>query len=265
MSEREKLRAQMIENAAEINRLRQLNDDSVWNGPEPPDFGMSRSDVCTEFHRRYSQLCVPGGCDDGFIDRLKAGDYFTVEAALCFLEMRPYFFRSGYMWRDLLRKCKRVPMNEEQSSRFLALLERYSEWKADRDAKARRGLKVRNDLSALFLRFERIFPVYFRDSELDGVTCVGDLYGVLCRALKIDALKESEKSGGVARKPYSPGKFVRFPLFELMKSNSHRISSWNAADVWATLTATTREVYALDDEFSIGVETVLPITRKRKE
>ena len=26
----------------------------------------------------------------------------TVEAAICFLECRPYFFRSGYMFKDIL-------------------------------------------------------------------------------------------------------------------------------------------------------------------
>jgi hypothetical protein len=197
------------------------------------------------------------------MDRLKAGEFHTVEAALCFLEVRPYFFRSGYMWKDLLRRCKRVPMSEQQASRFIALLERHSEWKANRDAKATRGLKVRNNLSTLFLRFDRLFPVYFRDSELDGIATVGDLYDALCDKLKLEPLKKPGTNEGNARKPYSPGKFVRFPGIEMLRSEEHARSSWNAGDVWATLVATIREVYALGEEFTVGADTTLPISRRK--
>src|SRR5208337_5065008 len=158
MLKRDKLREQMIENAAEVNRLHSLIHETYSRRSGGVESYQEWSRTCQEFHERYGQLCVPGGWDSGFMDRLKAGDHDTVEAALCFLEVRPYFFRSGYMWKDLLRKCKRMPMNEEQSSRFLALLERYSEWIVSREAKAKRGMQVRNGLSTLFVRFERLFP-----------------------------------------------------------------------------------------------------------
>lgn len=263
MNKREQMRAQMIENAAEIDRLHSRIHETYSLRTEGTDSYQEWSRACHEFHERYGQLCMPGGWDSGFMDRLKAGEFHTVEAALCFLEVRPYFFRSGYMWKDLLRKCKRVPMNDEQASRFIAILERYSEWKENREAKAKRGLMVRNHLSALFLRFGRLFPVHLRDSDLDGVNSVGDLYGAICRALKIDVLREPEKGNGRARRPYSPGKFVRFPSLELHRSEVHSRSSWNAADVWVTLIATIREVYALGEDFSIGTGTMLPIARKK--
>jgi hypothetical protein len=263
ISKRDRLRAQMIENGAEINRLHRRIHETLLKRSESDDFYREWSAACQEFHERYSQLCMPGGWDSGFVDRLKAGEHHTVEEALCFLEVRPYFFRSGYIWKDLLRKCKRVPMNEEQASRFIALLERYSEWKVTREAKAKRGARVRSNLSDLLVQFERLFPFSLQDSELDGVNTVGDLYGALCRALKIDALKEPENANGIARKPYSPGRFVRPPIFELHKSNLHNRSSWNPADVWATLAATIRRVYSLGEEFLIGAEVELPIGRKR--
>jgi hypothetical protein len=263
MNKREQLRAQMIENAAEIDRLHRRIHETFSRRSEGADFYQEWSRACREFHERYGQLCVPGGWDSSFMDRLKAGEHHTVEAALCFLEVRPYFFRSGYMWKELMRKCKRVPMNEEQASRFIALLECYSEWKANRDAKTTRGLKVRNNLSTLFLRFERLFPVYFRDSELDGIDTVGKLYGALCHKLELEPLKNPEVHDGKARKPYSPGKFMRFPSLDLHKSEVHRQSSWNAADVWATLVASIREVYALGEEFSISAKTILPVTPKK--
>lgn len=265
MLKRDKLRAQMIENAAEINRLHRRVHETFSGRSDAADAREEWSRACQEFHHRYTQLCMPGGWDSGFMDRLKAGEYHTVEAALCFLEVRPFFFRSGYMWNDLLRKCKRVPMDEEQASRFIALLERHSEWKANRDARTKRGLKVRNNLSALFLRFDRLFPVYFRDSELDGIDTIGKLYCALCHKLELEPLKNPEVHDGKARKPYSPGRFVRFPSIELHKSEAHRRSSWSAADVWATLAATIREVYALGEEFFIRTETALPNNRSKRE
>ena len=259
MSNREKLRAQMIENAAEINRLRHLNDDSVWNGQEPPDIGRSRSEVCNEFQTRVPQLCVPGGWDVDFLDRLKAGDYSTVEAALCFLEVRPYFFRSGYLWKDLLRKCKRVPMSDEQSSRLQALLKRYEEWKAERDEKSKRGMKVRNALSKLLLRFERLFPVFIPDSDLDGIDTVGKLYIALCHKLNLEPLQETSGSRGQARKPYSPARSLMFVRLNLSSSEAHCRSSWDAADVWATLAAAIRLTYSLNEGCPIHFDTELPI------
>jgi len=259
MSNREKLRAQMIENAAEINRLRHLNDDSVWNGPDPPEIEMSRSEVCNEFQIRYPQLCVPGGWDIDFMDRLKAGDHATVEAALCFLEVRPYFFRSGYLWKDLLRKCKRVPMNEEQSSRLQALLKRYEDWKAEREEKSKRGMRVRDTLSKLFLRCERLFPIQFWDAELDGIDTVGKLYNALCHKLDLEPLKEISGSRGQARKPYSPDRSSLFVRLTLSSSGAHCRNSWNAADVWATLAHAIRLTYALDKGCPIYLDTELPI------
>ncbi len=264
MLKSEKLRAQMVENAAEINRLHLRIHETLSRQSEGADFYQEWSRACQEFHERYGQLCVPGGWDGGFMDRLQAGEFHTVEVALCFLEVRPYFFRSGYMWKDLLRKCKRVPMNAEQASRFIALLERYSEWKENRAAKERRGLVVRNHLSTLFLRFDRLFPISFRDSDLDGVNTVGDLYRAVCLALKIEPLEKPEAATGKARRPYSPGRLARFPSLELHKSEYHRKRSWNAADVWATLVATIREVYTLGERIPIEAKTILPIPTGRK-
>jgi hypothetical protein len=264
MEKNEKLREQMIENAAEINRLHRRIHETFSGQSQGTDPREEWTRACREFHDRYPQLCVPGGWDSGFMDRLKAGEFHTVEATLCFLEVRPYFFRSGYMWQDLLRKCKRVPMNEEQASRFIALLERYSEWKTKRDASRRRGAKVRDNLWTLFLRLARLFLVEFRDSELDGIENVGKLYDTLCHKLELEPLKNPAAHHGEARKAYSPGKFVRFPILELHESDAHYRESWNAADVWATLVATILEVYALGEEFSIGTETALPIARTTK-
>ena len=87
--------------------------------------------ACEEFHARYSDLAFPGGYS-GALDRIVAGDPETMEGAICFLEVRPYFFRSGYMFKDILRKAKRAPLSEDQATRLAEILRRLTVWRASK-------------------------------------------------------------------------------------------------------------------------------------
>jgi hypothetical protein len=87
------------------------------------------SDACAEFHARYDALAFPGGYA-GALERLIAGDPLTMEAALVFLELRPYFFRSGYMRKKLLRYAKRAPFSQAQARRFRVVAQRDADWRA---------------------------------------------------------------------------------------------------------------------------------------
>ncbi|MBK8188793.1 MAG: hypothetical protein IPK77_16930 [Cellvibrio sp.] len=87
--------------------------------------------ACEEFHNRYPQLAFIGGYE-GAQERILAGDPYTIEVAFCFLECRPYFFRSGYMYKDIYRKLKRAPLNEAQSERLATIVSLYSAWRASR-------------------------------------------------------------------------------------------------------------------------------------
>ena len=107
----------MIENAAEINRLHRRIHETVKRRGESDELGQEWSQACEEFHAKYDKLCIPGGWDEGFLDRIVAGDLATIEIALCFLEVRPYFFRSGYHWKTILQKCKQTPLSGEQAER----------------------------------------------------------------------------------------------------------------------------------------------------
>ena len=247
----------MIENAAEINRLYRRTDPAYEPRAEADALWTGRSDACEEFHARYRQLCLPGGWDEGFTERLKSGDSRAVEVALCFLEVRPYFIRSGYIWKDLLRKCKRVPMSPEQAERFSTLLKKYDAWKLDREERSARGAKVREDLSDLFRQCDRQFPVFLQDTDLDGIDTIGKLYQLICQKLKIDPSTSPEKSHGKARKPFSPASKLRVWTlrWELFRSESHNPNSWNAQDVWATLVVCVREAYGLDESIPINSST----------
>ena len=119
------------EGAAEIARLHARIHDTVRfrdSGPQQRD---AWKQACSEFHSRFSELAFPGGYD-GAIERIKAGDPFSIEAAICFLEARPYFFRSGYMFSEIMRKVRRAKLELDQAQRLEALSRRQALWRAKR-------------------------------------------------------------------------------------------------------------------------------------
>ena len=96
--------------------------------------------ACAEFHSRYDKLAFPGGYNTA-IERILAGDSEAIEAALCFIELRPYFFRSGYMFKALLPKLKRAPLSVSEAARLQAVLTAYDAW---RQAKHQRLSRIRD-------------------------------------------------------------------------------------------------------------------------
>jgi hypothetical protein len=124
----------VLKNALEITRLHSRIHETLRFRNENPAKRDEWERACAEFYARYDQLAFPGGYE-GALERIVSGDPETMETAICFLECRPYFFRSGYMFKDILRKCKRAPLSEEQKLRLNAILEKVEEW---RRRKARR-------------------------------------------------------------------------------------------------------------------------------
>lgn len=53
-----------------------------------------------------------------------------MDVVLTFLEVRPYFFRSGYMWKTLLKRVQRVPMGAKQQARMQKILDAYAAYRA---------------------------------------------------------------------------------------------------------------------------------------
>jgi hypothetical protein len=91
--------------------------------------------ACAEMHSRYAKLAFPGGYNGDVLDRILSGDPQAMETAICFLEVRPYFFRSGYMFKDILRKCRRAPLSRNQAERLRAIEKRLLEWRERKAAK----------------------------------------------------------------------------------------------------------------------------------
>lgn len=89
--------------------------------------------ACEEFHSQYNHLAFPGGFV-GAYDRILNGDKESIEAALCFIESRPYFFRSGYMFKDMLRKLKKAPLKNKERHRLDSVLAAYEKYRRSRNA-----------------------------------------------------------------------------------------------------------------------------------
>jgi hypothetical protein len=75
------------------------------------------------------------GGESSAIARVASGDSEAIEAALCFVEARPFFFRSGYMFKAFLQKLKRAKLNPSQSKRFGRVLSAYALWREQKKVK----------------------------------------------------------------------------------------------------------------------------------
>jgi hypothetical protein len=68
-----------------------------------------------------------------------AGDPLAVEAGICFLELRPYFHRSGYMFKDILRKLRKAPLSAQQQARFKQIETSVTKWRENKTAQVARN------------------------------------------------------------------------------------------------------------------------------
>jgi hypothetical protein len=122
------LKQRIRENEAEIVRLHSRIHMTFAHRPKNPDKRREWEQACAEFHARYDGLAFPGGYS-GALKRISSGDPEAMEAAICFLECRPYFFRSGYMFKDILRRCRRAPLSVEQVARLKTIEEKLARWR----------------------------------------------------------------------------------------------------------------------------------------
>jgi hypothetical protein len=132
-SKSDSLKSVIRANAAEISRLRSRIDETFKDRDKNPGKREEWKCACKDFHLRYQALAFPGG-ERSAAARILAGDEEAVEAALCFVELRPYFFRSGYMYQDFLRKLNRAPLSRDQAARLASVKEAYHAWKVAKRA-----------------------------------------------------------------------------------------------------------------------------------
>ena len=124
----ERIKEVIRKNAAEIVRLHSRIHETVRHRQESLKKRIEWEQACAEFHKRYSNLAFPGGYQ-GALERIVSGDPNSIEAAICFLECRPYFFRSGYMFKDILRRCRRAPLSSRQTVRLKTIEVKLAVWR----------------------------------------------------------------------------------------------------------------------------------------
>jgi hypothetical protein len=124
---------EILRNAEIINRLKKRIDETVKYRDKNDNKRKEWEKACADFHSQYNTLAFPGGVS-GAYERIVSGEPKAVEAALCFIECRPYFFRSGYMFKELLRKLKKSPLDDGQKERFEKVLTAYKEYRKRRNA-----------------------------------------------------------------------------------------------------------------------------------
>ena len=116
-------------NASEISRLHARIHGTVKLRGRGSAENQQWEQACAEFHARYDELAFPGGYT-GALERITAGGPNAMEAAICFLEVRPYFFRSGYMFKDILRKARLAPLSDSQADRLAVVEQNLEAWRA---------------------------------------------------------------------------------------------------------------------------------------
>jgi hypothetical protein len=104
---------------ASAHRIRELHEHvhETLRARHTPAGRKAWEAACAEFRAQYDSPAFPGGYEAG-LRRIQDGDAEAIEAALVFLELRPYFFRSQYMRKKLHRLLKHAALTSDQAKRF---------------------------------------------------------------------------------------------------------------------------------------------------
>jgi hypothetical protein len=125
------LKSQIQHNARTISDLHQRMHDTVRERDRSPTHREIWREACTEFHARYDSLAFVGGASTARI-RIRSGDATAIEYALCFIEVRPYFFRSGFMYNDFMRVLRNVELSPRQRDRYNQVHQAYLTYRRNR-------------------------------------------------------------------------------------------------------------------------------------
>ncbi|GLQ94194.1 hypothetical protein [Dyella acidisoli] len=101
------------------HRGRSKKDREVW------------SSACEEFHRCFPMLFFPDGPERwaAFLN----GDSSEINTVITFLEVDPWFFRSGYMKQTIWDKLKKLVLTSKDERRLEAVAARYLHKRAQRE------------------------------------------------------------------------------------------------------------------------------------
>jgi hypothetical protein len=117
--------------SANSEKIRELHDrvHETLKERQTPKGRVIWERACADFREAYDGLAFPGGYDRA-LRNLAQNDSDAIETALVFLELRPYFFRSGYIRSKLRRLLKRAPLSSTQRARLETLVAKEQAWRA---------------------------------------------------------------------------------------------------------------------------------------
>lgn len=97
--------------------------------------------ACAEFHDKYDSLVFSCGeyqGERGLIKLLTCSGIeddcaeYAREFAVSFIELRPYYFRSGYLYKKLLRKLKYAPLSPQQHTCYQKVKKGYRQYRENK-------------------------------------------------------------------------------------------------------------------------------------
>ena len=101
----------------EITRLRNRAVQSGTDRDVSPEHRNKWQSAWSDFEANYDGLAFLGGASTAH-RRMRAGDVDAIEYALCFIEIRPFFFRPGYMYNHFLRILRNCELTSSQRQRY---------------------------------------------------------------------------------------------------------------------------------------------------
>lgn len=116
-------------NAARLRKLHETMKEASLHRTEGPEALQAWSRAAREFQDSYDELAFPGGLRSG-LRRIEAGDIRAVEAAIIYLELRPFYYRAQYNRNVFIRLLKRRALPSKLHRRFEAIIERLRTWRA---------------------------------------------------------------------------------------------------------------------------------------
>ena len=118
-------------NSKAIIELRRQISETFLFRDDGPEQMAEWSQACSNFHDSYDSLAFPGGARRAR-HSLREGDAHAIEYAIAFLEVRPYFFRSGYMYKEFIRVLRNCSLTGPQRKRYDIMREKYLRYRENR-------------------------------------------------------------------------------------------------------------------------------------
>ena len=126
--------SEIKQNSIEIDRLHKRVHSTYALKHKSEKHMTDWRDACDEFREKYAELAYFEYPFD-YRFELRNGNQETIERALAFIEIRPFHYRSGYIFNDLMRVLKNIELNKKQKRRFDSINRKFSEYKLNRKRK----------------------------------------------------------------------------------------------------------------------------------